>query len=291
MASNPFVSVIVPTHNRCADVVEAVRSLLAQDYPDFEVVVVANNCSDGTNEAMQKLATEDHRLRYVAEPTPGLGYARNRGCQEARAQFLAFLDDDELAPPHWLSSLVRAWQETGGGGVGGPYQPLWQAPPPRWLERSRCLQETLSFMDFGATRRPVEFLLGGNALYTRRALEDAAYFGSYSSLTSKRSLVGGGDIALGMRLNRAGHEIWFEPQAAVLHKVPGSRMRLSYIAKRAFWAGYTDVAIGREWKLGHKATKALSRGPDAVLLGLSILPGTLYGRMMARLGYLRPQDL
>lgn len=291
MGSNPLVSIVVPSHDRCADVVEAVNSLLAQDYPEFEVIAVANNCSNGTGAALQALAAKDARLQCVHEPTPGLGHARNRGCQAAQGELLAFLDDDELAPPQWLSTLVRAWRETGGGGIGGPYEPLWQAPPPRWLEHSRCFQETLSFMDFGPVRRQVDWLLGGNALYTREALKDANYFGTYSSLKGKRSLVGGGDIALGMRLNHVGHHLWFEPSASVLHKVPASRMRMSYIMRRAFWAGYTDIVIGREWKFGRQASRALARGPDALLLGLAILPGTLYGRLLAGLGYLHPQQM
>ena len=71
------------------------------------------------------------RLRSLQEPRPGLSHARNRGCQTAQGDLLAFLDDDEIAPPQWLSTLVRSCEQTGADGVGGPYQPLWQAPPPQ----------------------------------------------------------------------------------------------------------------------------------------------------------------
>lgn len=285
----PRVSIVVPTHNRREDLQDALASLLAQDYPDFEVLVVDNNSTDGTSEAVRQLAAKEPRLRLLQEPRPGLSHARNRGCQVAQGDLLAFLDDDEIAPPQWLSTLVRSCEQTGADGVGGPYQPLWQAPPPRWLRESLCMQETLSFINFGTQRREVEWLLGGNALYTRPALHSVGYFGQRSSLTGRRSLAGGGDIALGARLRRAGHAVWFEPAAGVLHKVPASRMRLSYILRRAFWAGYTDVAIGQQWQLGTKAARALSRGPDALALGAVILPGILYGRLLVRLGLLEPQ--
>lgn len=283
-----LVSVVIPTFNRREDVLDAVRSVLAQDYPHFEVVLVDNNSTDGTAEAVQALARDDPRLRYCFERVPGVGAAHNRGAREAQGELVAFLDDDEIAPPQWLSTLVRAQSETGGDGIGGPYEPIWLTPPPRWLLKSRCMQETISFMDFGSKRQPIEWLLGGNAMYTRQALESADYYGEWASYTSKRSLVGGGDIVIGQRMRRAGLQLWFEPAAVVGHKVPRSRMRLSYILRRAFWAGYTDVAIGQEWKLGDKAGKALTRGLDAIALGAVILPGTLWGRLMVRLGYLQP---
>jgi glycosyltransferase involved in cell wall biosynthesis len=290
MADNPLVSIIVPTYNLKEPLRDAVTSLLAQDYPRFEVIVVDNNCTDGTCEMVTAMAGEDPRLRYCLETAQGVTRARNRGCQEAQGDLLAFVDHDEVAPPWWLSKLVSYQQETGAGGVGGPYEPIWEVTPPRWLERSRCMQETLSFVDFGSERRKADWVPGGNCLYTRRAIEDADYFGRWASYTSKRSLVGGDDIIMGERIRRAGYEIWFDPTAIVGHRVPPSRMRLSYILRRAFWAGYTDVALGQTWKLGNKSGKALRRGPDAVALGLVILPGILYGRLAVRLGFLDPRE-
>lgn len=286
--SPPLISVVVPTHNRPDDLKQAVESLVVQDYPRFEVVIVGSNSTEDSRAAAEDMAQRHPRVRVCHESTPGVGPAHNRGCREAQGDLVAFLDDDELAPPHWVSTLHQSQQETGAGGIGGPYTPLWLSPPPRWLAQSCCMQETISFIDFGTERRRVEWLLGGNAMYTRRALEDAGHFGSWRSYSSARSLVGGGDIVMGARVRQAGHEVWFEPAAVVWHKVPPGRMRLSYVLRRAFWAGYTDVAIGREWKLGDKAGKALARGPDAIALGAAILPGTLWGRLMVRLGYLHP---
>ena len=286
--SGPLISVVVPTHNRQGDLQQAVEALVVQDYRHYEIIIVANNCTDETRSMALALAGQHRAVRVVFEPVPGVGAAHNRGAVEAQGEFVAFLDDDELAPPSWLTALYTAQQETGAGGVGGPYQPLWIAPPPRWLARSRCFQETLSFMDFGTERRCVEWLLGGNVMYTRQALDEAGHFGSWHSYASANSLVGGGDIVMGGRVRHAGHELWFEPAAAVWHKVEPYRMRLGYILRRAFWAGYTDVAIGREWKLGDKAGKALGRGLDAVTLGAAILPGTLWGRLMVLAGRLHP---
>jgi len=152
------------------------------------------------------------------------------------------------------------------------------------------MRETLTFFDFGPSRGPVEWLLGGNALYTREALQGVSYYGGYASGLGGKRMVGGEDILMGRRMRAAGYELWYEPTAVVGHQVQPERMRLSYILRRAFWAGYTDVAIGQKWCLTDKSAKAMQRGWDAIALGLAILPGTLYGRLHVAMGLLEPAD-
>jgi glycosyltransferase involved in cell wall biosynthesis len=267
----------------------ALQSLQAQDYPAYEILVVDNNSTDETPDVAKSIAQNDPRVRYLHQPRPGVSPARNLGCESATGELLAFLDDDEVAPPEWLSRLVKAQQESGASGVGGPYEPVWEVSPPSWLLRSRCMQETLSFMDFGVQPREVDWLLGGNAIYTREALAAVGYFGTVPGRTGLKQMRGGGDMAAGLRMRKAGYRLWYEPKAPVYHTVPVERMRLKYILRRAFWAGYDDVAIGQEWQLIKKATRATRRGPDAFALGMFILPGVLYGRLMVRLGRLHPQ--
>lgn len=288
MKSCPSVTVVVPTFNSRDNLKDAVESLLAQDYPNFQVLVVDNNCTDGTSELIAGMQAAEPRLRYACELEQSVTCARNRGCMETDSDLVAFLDHDEVAPPAWLSTLVRGLEETGADGIGGPYLPLWEGHPPWWLRGSNCFHETLSFMDFGDQACPAEWLLGGNSLYTAEILRRACYFGDWKSYTSKRSLVGGDDIVMGQRMREVGARLWFEPAAGVYHKVPRSRQRLSYIVRRAFWAGYTDVAIGREWSLKGKGSKALARGADALVVGMAVVPGVLWGRLLVRLGYLRP---
>jgi glycosyltransferase involved in cell wall biosynthesis len=290
MLQQPTVTIVVPTHNRVGSLLQTVGSLLKQDYESYEVLVVDNNCSDDTGEQVAALAAQDARLRYVRETRPGLTAARECGGNEGRGKLIAYVDDDELAPPDWLGKLVRLQQETGAAGVGGPYEPLWLAPPPSWLLNSSAMRETLTFFDFGPSRSAVEWLLGGNALYTRESLEAVSYYGGYDAGTRSKGMIGGEDILMGSRMRAAGYELWYEPTASVAHQVPPERMRLSYILRRAFWAGYTDVAIGQKWNLTHKSAKALRRGWDAIALGLAILPGTLYGRFHVATGRLVPAN-
>lgn len=289
MPQAPLISVIVPTHNRLDDLLETLQSVFEQQYPRIEIIVVDNASTDSTADVVKGLTYGEKRLRYCYEEQPGVNVARNRGCLAAQSDLLAFIDDDEIAPPGWLSQLAAAMDQTGADAVGGPYEPLWQKAPPGWLLRSRCMQETLSFVDFGPIRAPVEWLLGGNALYTRAALQDASYFGVTPGRIGARSVTGGGDISVGARLRTHGHTLCFEPSAVVYHKVYPERMRLSYILRRAFWSGYNDIAIGRKWQFGRKAASATRRGPDAIALGMVILPGVLWGCLQVKLGRLQPE--
>jgi glycosyltransferase involved in cell wall biosynthesis len=100
----PEVSVIVPSFNRRAMVLEAVESVLAQRGADFELIVVDDGSTDGTARALEALRSE-RAARFAIERIPNRGpaAARNRGVAIARAQFIAFLDSDDLWMPGKLA--------------------------------------------------------------------------------------------------------------------------------------------------------------------------------------------
>lgn len=104
----PKVSVIIPTYNRKAFLLEAINSVLAQTYQDFEVIVVDDGSTDGTHEIVESI--EDPRVRYLYQENAGRSAARNRGLVDAAGEHVAFLDDDDLYLPDKLSSQVAFLQ-------------------------------------------------------------------------------------------------------------------------------------------------------------------------------------
>lgn len=101
----PPFSVVVCTRERPALLRDALESLLAQDYPDFEVIVVDNApVSDGTKHVAERLG-----VSYVVAPRPGLARARNVGLAAAQHALVAFTDDDVIADPAWLRGLARGF--------------------------------------------------------------------------------------------------------------------------------------------------------------------------------------
>jgi glycosyltransferase involved in cell wall biosynthesis len=100
---NPKVSVIIPTYNRAAKVRDTIESVLAQTVTDLEVIVVDDGSSDGTGKILEE--TFGDRIRYYAQANQGASVARNKGVEEARGEWIAFLDSDDF----WEADKLE-WQ-------------------------------------------------------------------------------------------------------------------------------------------------------------------------------------
>jgi len=96
------VTVIVPTYNRAHYIGEAIDSILAQDIVDceLEIIVVDDGSKDNTEEVVRNYGD---RVRYIRQENQGAGVARNRGIDEARGEWIAFLDSDDRWLPYKLS--------------------------------------------------------------------------------------------------------------------------------------------------------------------------------------------
>jgi glycosyltransferase involved in cell wall biosynthesis len=102
----PVVSVIIPTYNRAVYLIEAIQSTLAQTYTDFEVIVVDDGSTDGTREALTHFIANG-TIRYFYQDNRGEAAARNKGIGEARGEYIAFLDSDDLFCPEHLARHVK----------------------------------------------------------------------------------------------------------------------------------------------------------------------------------------
>jgi glycosyltransferase involved in cell wall biosynthesis len=102
----PKVSVIIPTYNRRDLVREAIASVLAQTYRDFELIVVDDGSDDGTAEVVREFAQESDCVHYVYQSNRGVSAARNRGVAFSNGELLAFLDSDDLWQPRKLETQV-----------------------------------------------------------------------------------------------------------------------------------------------------------------------------------------
>jgi glycosyltransferase involved in cell wall biosynthesis len=96
-----LVSVIIPTYNRADLLGEALSSVFAQTYRDFEIVVVDDGSTDNTVEVLRPLE-EQGLLRYIYQKNAGEAAARNKGLLEAKGRYIAFLDSDDIFEPEKL---------------------------------------------------------------------------------------------------------------------------------------------------------------------------------------------
>jgi glycosyltransferase involved in cell wall biosynthesis len=102
-SKKPMVSVIIPTYNRGWVLREAIDSVLAQDFKDFELIVVDDGSTDNTGEILESY---DQDLIVLRQSNRGVSAARNRGIAAAAGRLVAFLDSDDLWLPRKLSSQV-----------------------------------------------------------------------------------------------------------------------------------------------------------------------------------------
>lgn len=104
----PAVTVIVPTRNRAALLDEALDSVAAQTFDDWECLVVDDGSTDGTADRVIRRSAGDPRFRYVPRATgrAGASACRNLGLRESRADLIVFLDSDDLLAPDCLSRRV-----------------------------------------------------------------------------------------------------------------------------------------------------------------------------------------
>ena len=102
--NRPTVTVLVPAYNRAAFVGEALRSIFAQTFADFEVVVIDDGSDDGTSGVLADVS--DARLRVLHQAHRGISAAMNAGLAAARGRYIARLDSDDLWQPDLLATLV-----------------------------------------------------------------------------------------------------------------------------------------------------------------------------------------
>jgi glycosyltransferase involved in cell wall biosynthesis len=129
------VSVVIPTYNRRRLLLATLESVFTQTFRDYEVIVVDDGSPDDTAAALEPLVRAG-RVRHVHQANAGPAVARNQGVREARGEFVAVLDDDDLWPPDKLEWQVEALRERpdavlvyGYMEAFGTERP-WRWPPP-----------------------------------------------------------------------------------------------------------------------------------------------------------------
>lgn len=112
----PKVSVIIPTYNCGKYICEAIDSVLAQTYKDFEIIVVDDGSTDNTNDIVGKYIKEHpDKIKYFYKDNGGEASARNFGIQKTDSEYLAFLDADDVWLPDKLEIQYASIVKSGAG--------------------------------------------------------------------------------------------------------------------------------------------------------------------------------
>jgi succinoglycan biosynthesis protein ExoM len=233
MARPATISIIIPTQRRPSSLATAARSALAQvgiGAPEVELVVVDNDVAGSAAARVEALrADAPFPIRYVHEPKSGVANARNAGVAAASGSLIAFLDDDEEAPPGWLAALLEAQSRFDADVVFGPVRgraPEGPLPHRAYLE------------DFFSRKGPAEAGVTrdyhgcGCSLVRRAALPDPL-----APFSAARNQTGGEDDLLFAGMQAAGARFAWAPEAWVWEDPVPSRLSLGYAIARAFVYG------------------------------------------------------
>jgi glycosyltransferase involved in cell wall biosynthesis len=125
----PAVSVVIPTFRRPKRLERAIESVLHQTFGDFECIVIDGGSKDETASVVSRIAEKDPRVRYVEIEDLGISASRNAGVRESRAEFVAFLDDDDEFFPRYLERVIETFrklpEDVGAVGTGMIIEDPW----------------------------------------------------------------------------------------------------------------------------------------------------------------------
>jgi glucosyl-dolichyl phosphate glucuronosyltransferase len=204
---NPKLSVVICTYNRVALLKDALRTVCEQSLAPatYEVIVVDNHSSDDTHAVVMAFAEQHPQVRYCYEPNIGLSHARNRGWQEAKGEYVIYIDDDSRVPAETLAVAYEIVEIHAPTALGGAFKPFYQRPKPRWFKDSYAQHIPFAEAQFTAT---AEWIFGG-------------IFGVQRTLLAA---LGGFDPTLGM----VGGQIGYGEETAffrrLMAKVPDARI-------------------------------------------------------------------
>lgn len=229
------LSIIVCSYNRTRKFDRVVVSLTSQLARDIELVTI--------------------------EGVAGLAKARNQGWRKSKGEYVAYIDDDAIASPDWVSnilSFIKKHPEVVA--FGGPYSSSNQPELPAWIPKE------LTTMEVAAKKpRPIhipfEWLTGTNMIFRRDILQKLGGFDESLGVTPNRRAYGE-ETDLLIRIHNAGHKIWYDPKIKVLHEFSKQKQSLYFLLKDQFTHGLNSHHTFKHLKKsnpGKTANTMLSR--------------------------------
>ena len=267
-----FFSCIIPVYNRPGELQELLRSLLAQTYAQFEVIVVEDGSTIRCDEVVTSFS-QDLSIRYFYQENTGQGFARNFGMQQAKGDFFVILDSDVILPSSYFEALEKAIAARSLDAFGGPDAAASDFSP---LQKAMDFAMT-SFWTTGGIRGKLK----NPAAYQARGFNMGVSRAVFDRLGGFVDPNRGEDIEWSLRIKKAGFRLELVSEAFVYHK---RKNTLWSFAKQAFSFGQNRVNVSRFHPEAIKLVHALpslfllfliSIGVNLIFLKFMLIPQLL----------------
>ncbi len=239
----PKISIVIPTYQREVLLKTLLDSILEQTIlpGNYEVIVVDNFPTpyQPTHElcASSRYALLD--MKCLNDPVLGSSEARNFGMGQARASWIAFIDDDERLPTHWVEKALEIIDNHQPDIFGGPYHPYYLDSKPIWF-KDQYLTLTL-----GQPKGWVESdsrLFGGNIVFKRSRFERLQGYSTKLGRTGNNKEYGE-NAEIELRAHRQGARFYFDRDLYVFHYVQPEQLTAAWFISSAWYHGKAEAKI------------------------------------------------
>lgn len=213
-------------------------------------------------------------FRMIKRRLPGLSAARNLALDEAKHDFVLFLDADALAAPNWAAAMVAALTEKEIAVVGSRIIPRWTGKEPM-IARARVVRDQFSLLDLGLKRIAYSRAVGAGFGLDRSKTGTLRFDPTLGRRDGK--LFSGEESAFCHLVTETGYGIAYEGSAVVEHVIAPERMKIGWVLKRLLYAGQSRARVG--------GTPSPSRSPglvDWLTIPITLPPyaiGWLWGKL------------
>jgi glycosyltransferase involved in cell wall biosynthesis len=249
--------------------------------PEWRIVVVDNDSAGSARAVCDRARPRFLRpLRYCIEPRRGISYARNTAvrCAGEAADFIAFIDDDEVPHPTWLDELLRAQALYHADVVAGPAVPRFVEDVPEWITRGRLFHHPRY-----PTGRRLRWVATNNVLVRRQVFDRME-----QGFDARFGLSGGEDRHFFLRTSRVGFKIVWADKAVVFEPIPASRANVRWLLLQKYHHGANTSFIELELRRSPlRYARVAAEGCALVIAGLLLAPWSLLAGRHAAVQCLR----
>lgn len=262
----PQICVCICTYKR-PDILSRLLDALANQATEgrftLSILVVDNDKEEGARTTVERFAREsDHSIQYFVESRQNIALARNMAAANAKGEYLAFIDDDEIPPPTWLVTLFLAREKFGADGALGPVKPQFDDAPPQWIVDGKFYERPsypTGFVIDGAKGRT------GNVLLKRRIFD-------YPEAPFRPEFITGEDQDFFRRMIEKGHVFIWCDEAVAYEIIPPVRWSRRFMLKRALLRG--EIALLHPRCGAREIAKSFAAVPMyAILAPVALLRG------------------